>query len=357
VRQLVEFERVTSTKLIDVSVILPCRNEIKNIRSCLESVVASDFPKNQLELLVVDGQSDDGTREVVFDFSKRYPWIKIFDNIRRITPAGLNIGIQSAKGQIVMRMDAHTVYPPNYISGLVAWLIRSSADNVGGICITRPANESSKAHAIAFALSHPWGVGNAYFRIGINEPKWVDTVPFGCYRKEVFDRIGLYDEALVRNQDDEFNHRLIKRGGRILLVPEIISFYSARESLGKLWVMYYQYGYFKPLAARTIGAVMTVRQVVPSIFVISLVLSATLAPWSYLMLVLFTTIVIAYVAFDLFVSVRAAIERSVGCGVWSAVVFPILHISYGIGYLKGLLDFLVLRKKETSDPFALSISR
>ena len=250
----------------NVSIVLPCLNEARNIRSCLDSVVASDFPKDQLEVLVVDGQSDDGTREIVFEFSKRYSWIRLLENMRRITPVAMNIGIQSAKGPIVMRMDAHTVYPTNYISGLVQWLIRSKADNVGGISIVRPANESSKAHAIAYALSHPWGVGNSHFRIGAAEPKWVDTVPFGCYWKEVFDRIGLYNETLVRNQDDEFNHRLIKHGGRILLVPEIVSFYTARESLEKLWTMFYQYGYFKPLAARAVGAVMTARQLIPSVF-------------------------------------------------------------------------------------------
>ena len=340
-----------------VSVILPCRNEAKNIRSCLDSVVASDFPKDQLELLVVDGQSDDGTREIVLEFSKRHQWIRLLDNIRRITPAAMNIGIQSSKGQIVMRMDAHTVYPANYVSGLVEWLVRSKADNVGGVCITRPANETPKAHAIAFALSHPWGVGNAHFRIGSADPKWVDTVPFGCYRREVFDRIGLYDEALVRNQDDELNHRLIKRGGRILLVPEIKSFYTARGSLGNLWVMYYQYGYFKPLAARTIGAVMTARQLVPSAFVMSLALTAALAPWSYMMALFFTAIVIAYVALDLSISTRTALDRSVRCGFWSVVVFPILHMSYGIGYLKGILDFIVLRKRETSNPFDVPLSR
>ncbi len=352
-----DLETVTNTKLVHVSVILPCRNEAKYIRSCLESVVASDYPKDQLEVLVVDGQSDDGTREIVFEFSKRHPWIRLLDNVRRITPAGMNIGIQSAKGQIVMRIDAHTLYPANYISGLVRWLGRTKADNVGGIIITQAANQTPKAQAISFAFSHPWGVGNSHFRIGATEPKWVDTVPFGCYRREVFDRIGLYDEALVRNQDDELNHRLIKGGGRILLVPEIKSSYTARESLGKVWVMYYQYGYFKPLVVRRIGAVMTARQLVPSVFLVSLVLSALLAPWSRMMAILFVTIVTAYAALDLSISARAALRSGVRLGLWPVVVFPILHVSYGIGYLKGILDFLVLRKREIHTSSALPLSR
>jgi glycosyltransferase involved in cell wall biosynthesis len=344
-------------KLLMVSIILPCRNEAGSIRSCLDSIVSSDFSKDQLELLVVDGQSDDGTREIVHEFSLRYPWIRLHTNTRRITPAGLNVGIRSSAGKIVIRMDAHTVYPADYISKLVKWTEQSNADNIGGVCVTRPANASAKAHAIAFALSHPWGVGNSHFRIGTNAPKWVDTVPFGCYRREVFENIGLFDEALVRNQDDELNHRIIKHGGRILLVPEIVSFYTARESLRKLWTMYYQYGYFKPLAVRKIGSVMTARQLVPAAFVISLFLTASLAPWSSMMAVLFGAIVIAYAALDVIVACRAVVKRNVSCGLWSIVVFPLIHISYGIGYLKGVLDFLILKKDELRDPFALPLSR
>jgi GT2 family glycosyltransferase len=269
----------------------------------------------------------------------------------------MNIGIQSAKGSIVIRMDAHTVYPTNYISKLVQWLIESKADNVGGISIVRPANEGHKAQAIAYALSHPWGVGNSHFRIGAAEPKWVDTVPFGCYWKEVFDRIGLYNEALVRNQDDELNHRLIKQGGRILLVPEIASFYTARESLKKLWTMFYQYGYFKPLAARSVGTVMTTRQLIPSLFLVCVVLVALFAPWSSTLAVVFKIIIAAYVALDLTVSLHAAPQRGLRCGLWLMIVFPILHISYGIGYLRGLFDLVVLGERKTSDSVALPLSR
>jgi hypothetical protein len=269
----------------------------------------------------------------------------------------MNIGIKSAKGQIVMRMDAHTVYPANYVSGLVQWLIRSKADNVGGVSVVRPANASPKAHAIAWALSHPWGVGNSHFRIGTALPKWVDTVPFGCYWKKVFDRIGLYNEVLVRNQDDELNHRLIKLGGRILLVPEIMSFYTARETLGQLWVMYYQYGYFKPLAARAVGTVMTARQLVPSVFLVCLILSALFAPWSDIMALVFKLISISYTALDVTVSLRAALESSLRCGLWSMVIFPILHMSYGIGYLRGLLDLFVLPRRDASERVVLPLSR
>lgn len=342
---------------LSVSVILPCRNEVGAISSCLQSIVKSEYPKEYLELIVVDGRSNDGTRDIVKEFSEKFPWIRLLDNDRGITPAALNIGIRSSRSQIVVRMDAHTLYPPDYISKLVDWIERSKADNVGGICITQPANPTDKAQAIAIGLSHPWGVGNSHFRIGVSAPKWVDTVPFGCYRREVFDKIGLFDERLIRNQDDEFNHRLIKSGGRILLVPEIVSYYAARESLLKVWIMYYQYGYFKPLAVRTIGAVMTIRQLVPSVFVMSLILTATTAPWSNLIAVLFGAIVVSYGMINLYIGVSVAVKAGLRCGFWSMVVFPALHLSYGLGYLKGMLDFFILRKQSAADSFTFRLSR
>lgn len=340
-----------------VSVILPCRNEARAISSCLRSIIENEYPKEHLELIVVDGRSDDGTREIVGEYSRKFPWIRLLDNDRGITPAALNIGIRSSKGQIVVRMDAHTLYSSDYISKLVDWIERSKADNVGGICITKPGNPTAQAQAIAIGLSHPWGVGNSHFRIGVTAPKWVDTVPFGCYRREVFDKVGLFDERLIRNQDDEFNHRLIKSGGRILLVPEIVSYYTARESLLKVWIMYYQYGYFKPLAVRTIGAVMTMRQLVPSVFVMSLILTAMLAPWSNLMAVLFGLIVVSYGMINLYIGVSVAVKEGLRCGFWSMVVFPALHLSYGLGYLKGVLDFFILRKQSAADSFAFRLSR
>lgn len=350
-------DRMINTSSPYVSIIIPCRNEAKGIRSCLESVVKSAYPKEQLELLVVDGRSDDKTRDIIDEFSSKYSWVRLLDNAQRMTPAALNIGIQSARGKVLIRMDAHTVYPADYVPKLVEWLERSGADNVGGVCITRPASDTPKAHAIAVGLSHPWGVGNSHFRIGVTAPKWVDHVPFGCYRREVFDKIGIFDERLIRNQDDELNHRLIRHGGRILLVPEIVSYYTARDSLKKLWVMYYQYGYYKPLAVRMLGTVVTLRQLVPTAFVGYLAVTAVLAPWSHLMALFCGIGVVAYLTVDLIIGVSVAFKQGVRCGLWSALVFPILHVSYGVGYLKGIMDFLILRKQGASDPFALRLSR
>ncbi len=350
--------RVTS--LFDppfVSVVIPCRNESGFIGGCLDSVLATTYPLGRLEVLVVDGMSDDGTRDELARYSAGPSIVRVLDNPKGITPAALNIGVGHARGSVLIRMDAHTEYPPNYISGLVTWLERSGADNVGGLWRTLPGDDTTFARAIAGALSHPFGVGNAHFRIGVQEPKWVDTVPFGCYRADVFDRIGLFDEELVRNQDDEFNARLLRHGGRILLVPDVVSTYYARASAKKLWRTYFQYGFFKPLAIKKLGRVPTLRQLVPAAFVLSLALFTLAGLWLPLARWTLLGILIAYLG-----SIVAASFSAGGPGkglrvfAATAVVFPVLHLAYGIGFLRGVLDLVRpngLRSRRT-EPVPLS---
>jgi glycosyltransferase involved in cell wall biosynthesis len=340
-----------------VTVIVPCRNEAAFVGMCLDSIEANDFPHDRLEVLVVDGMSDDGTRDVVARYTRCDTRIHVLDNPRRITPAALNIGIAAAKGDIIMRMDAHNAYPSNYISTLVTWLVDTGADNVGGAWITRPANTTRRARAIAAALAHPFGVGNAHFRLGVREPRWVDTVPFGCYRRDVFARIGAFDEELVRNQDDELNLRLIRHGGRILLVPAVSSTYHARESLAKLWRTYFQYGYFKPLVVRKVGGVLTVRQLVPALFVLSVIAAAVLALWLPIMAMVLVAIVGLYALADIACAASIATHDGLGVGLALCAVFPVLHVSYGTGFLRGTFDFLVRRRRCVRDAAAIPITR
>lgn len=330
-----------------VSVIIPCRNEELFIDRCLTSLRSGDFPRDRMEVLVVDGMSDDRTREIVERRAAGDPGIALVENPGRIAPTALNIGIRRAKGEIIVRIDAHAVYGRDYVSKLVDWLTRSGADNVGGVWLTRPANATPRARAIAIGLAHPFGVGNAHFRIGTSEPRWVDTVPFGCYRREVFDRIGLFDEDLVRDQDDEFNARLIRSGGRILLVPEIVSEYFARESIVKLWRTYFQYGYFKPLAARKLGAIMTIRQLIPALFVTAVIVGGALASLFAPLRAPFAAGLGTYVAADLACAASAGRGQGTRCALWLAVVFPVLHLAYGLGFLKGIADF-VARDQRTN---------
>jgi len=342
------------TTALHVSVILPCRNEAKYICACLESVLANDYPKERLEVLVVDGMSEDGTRAVVQRYARTHPFIRLVDNPRRVTPAALNLGLRSARGSAIIVMGAHAAYPATYISALVSWLQSTGADAVGGCCLARPGLATATGRAIAAAVSHPFGVGNSYFRTGVLEPRWVDTVPFGCYRRDVFDRVGVFDEELVRNQDDEFNHRILRRGGRLLLVPAIACEYYTRESLGKLWRAFFQDGYFKPLAVRKIGAVMTGRQLVPAVFVSSIVLAALFAPWLGVARWLLPIELGVYLAGDLIVAAAIAWRAGSRVGLAASAVFPVLHFAYGVGYLLGVFDFLIRGKRCAP---AVSLSR
>lgn len=330
-----------------VTVVVPCRNEAGWIARCLDSIIGNDYPRDKLEVLVVDGMSDDGTREIVEEYARRCAFIRLLDNPRRITPAALNVGVGAARGEVLMRIDAHYEYPPDYISKLVAHLMQSGADNVGGVLVMGPANDSAAARAIAVAVCHPFGVGNAYYRTGVGGPRWVDTVPFGCYRKEVFQRVGKFDEELVRNQDIEFNLRLRNAGGRTLLTPDVVLRGHARDSLGKMSRMYYQYGYFNPLVIRKLGGRISFRQAVPPLFVLALLLGALLAPWSMLTLLGFIALLVVYALPVLFFSIRAMPKHGVGCGLMLLLVFPALHVSNGLGSLKGMLDFFILRRRVT----------
>jgi len=339
-----------------VTVILPCRNEASHIAACLDSILASAHPLDHLEVLVVDGMSDDGTRELVGQYARAQPIIRLLDNPKRIVPTALNIGIRAATGDVIVRMDGHVVYPPEYIPRLVDALLADGADNVGGCLVTLPGDGTPVAQAIAIAMSHPFGVGFARFRVGARRAQDVDTVPFGCFRRSLFTRVGLFDEDLVRNQDDEFNHRVIRNGGRVRLIPDVVCYYYARGSLRKAARMFYQYGAFKPLVARKVGRVMTVRQLVPAGFVAALLGSAagtlfwTPAAWLGAGV---ATLYGAGVA-----AVAASILRSHGvrCALALAAAFPVVHVSYGFGFLRGLRAALMGRSR-WRDPAAVPLSR
>ena len=329
-----------------VSVLVPCRNERDYIVACLDSIFGTAYPLERLEVLVVDGRSDDGTRAIIEGYSVEHPGrpIRLIDNPQRITPIALNTGIRAARGDIVLRMDAHVFYPPEYIPRLVAALEETGADNVGGVLVTRPGAPGTMAQAIAVGLSHSFGVGNSYFRIGVRAPRWVDTIAFFCCRRPLFDRVGMFDEELARHQDGEFNGRLIKQGGRILLLPDVTSYYYARGTIRQVARMYFQYGYFKPVVARKLGRFMSVRQLIPPAFVLSLLGSALLAPWVTAAAWVFAGIAGAYAAAVVTFSARAIGRHGLRCALALAVVFPVLHFSYGFGFIRRAIELIPLRR-------------
>jgi glycosyltransferase involved in cell wall biosynthesis len=320
-----------------VTVLVPCRNEGRYIAACLASILGTTYPLDRLEVLVLDGQSDDGTADAVAAVAAEAPVVRLVSNPGRVVPTGLNLGIRAARGDVIIRMDAHTEYPADYIPRLVHWLQASGADNVGGSCITRPAGDTVAARAIAVALAHPFGVGNAHFRLGTTTLREVDTVPFGCFPRSVFDRLGLFDEELARNQDDEMNFRIARAGGRILLVPDVVSYYYARPSWSKVATMYYQYGFFKPLVALKVGRIMTVRQTVPAVFVAALVAGAGLAAWMPAVRAGWLLMVVTYAMVTAAAAVGSARRHGARCALGLLLTFPVLHLSYGYGFLRGLV--------------------
>jgi glycosyltransferase involved in cell wall biosynthesis len=339
-----------------VTVLVPCRNEERYIGACLDSILGTNYPADRLEILVIDGRSSDRTRDIVQQYVGRDPRIRLVDNPKQIVPTALNAGIRLATGEVVVRMDAHVVYPASYITRLVTALGESGADNVGGRLITVASGDGPMARAIAIAQSHPLGVGNAHYRLGPHEDqRWVDTVPFGCYRREVFGRIGGFDEDMVRNQDDEFNARLIRQGGKVLLLADLTARYYARPTLRKLAQMYFQYGLFKPLVARKVGRVMTARQLVPAGFVLALALTLSMAllwpgaAWAL------GVLAVVYGAAVIGSSVPYARDEGVPCALALMIVFPTLHVSYGVGFWRGI--WRAVFHRTAVDPAAVPLSR
>ena len=329
-----------------VSVICPIYNEEKYITKCIESVLEQDYPTEDLEILFVDGLSSDKTRKIVSDYATRYNQIRLLDNPHRIVPYAMNIGIKAAKGDIIIRLDGHVEYPTNYISKCVHYLMTlPNAENVGGVCQTLPCNERNISQAIAIALSTGFGMGNSSFRIGSTEIRKVDTVPFGCFRKSLFERVGYYDYELVRNQDDELNGRIIKNGGTIYLIPEIKTKYFSRDKISKIRRMFYQYGLYKPLVNKKLGSPATARQFVPLLFLLGIVLGGILSVFSIYIMYTYFAVLALYLAIGLFIGCKYAVKyRRPMLTLLMPYVFANVHLSYGYGYLRGIYKILANRK-------------
>ena len=335
-----------------ISIICPIYQEQRFISKFLDSIIAQDYPKENLEVFLIDGMSTDGTRDIVKKYMQEYPFFKLLDNPMHTVPFALNNGIRHATGEVVIRLDAHCKYPTHYFSTLVTQLFRLNADNVGGVWHTIPANNTTEALAIAIGSSHPFGVGGSDHKIGTTEIKEVDTVPFGCYRKEVFDKIGLFDEELTRNQDDEFNARLINHGGKIFLIPSVVIDYTARENLAKMRKMYYQYGLFKPLVNKKLGSPATIRQFFPSLFCLGLIVGLLMSIFIPYFVYLYLAIIAIYLILGITIGIQTAIKhRRTALAIMMPYTFLCIHLSYGIGYLEGLYKVL------TKQSFNVKLSR
>lgn len=332
-----------------VSIIIPCRNESRFIKECVDSVLAQDYPVELREILVVDGMSEDGTREILRGISAREPSVRMLDNPPKITPCALNTGIKNAKGAVIVRLDAHAKYEGDYISKCVRHLLESGADNVGGNMITLPPDDKIYSKAVVKVLSSRFGVGNSAFRTGLAKPGFVDTVFGGCYKKEVFEKIGLFNEKLARGQDMEFNLRLKKAGMKTLLVPEIVSYYYPKTGFADFLKHNFMNGMWAiiPFKYSTITPV-SPRSLVPFVFVAAAAISAMVG----IVLKSFVAPAIVsapYAAVNLlFSSVIAAQSKDVRLLPAAAAAFASIHFAYGFGSAAGL--FVTVFSKKIKPP-------
>ncbi|MBP9500971.1 MAG: glycosyltransferase family 2 protein [Candidatus Promineofilum sp.] len=328
-----------------VSVIMPVRDEAAYIEHSLGSVLTQDYPVDRLEILVVDGMSIDGTREYVTATQATRPNLRLLDNPQGIVSPGLNIGIAEARGDIIVRVDGHCEIAPDYVRRCVEHLLADDAEAVGGPIET--IGETDEAQAIALAMSSWFGVGGSAFRTINDRPMLVETVAFPAYRRVTLERLGPFDEQLVRNQDDEYNYRLLKSGGRILLSPDIRSRYYSRGSLRKLWRQYYQYGFWKVRVMQKHPRQMRWRQFVPPAFVASMIGSSIMGLFLRPFRLLGALIAGLYLAANLLASLSLGREYGRGYIPRLLIIHPILHLSYGLGFLAGLFNFSRLRRPET----------
>lgn len=321
-----------------ISVIMPIRNEEQYIKRSLSAVLGQDYPADSIEVLVVDGMSTDGTRKIVESAKKQFLHLRMIDNPGKIVPTGLNTAIQQARGEIIVRVDGHCEIAPDYIRCCVSHLQHDQVDCVGGPIET--IGETPTAKTIALAMSSVFGVGGSAFRTVKHRTMNVDTVAFPAYTKQIIHKIGLYDEELVRNQDDEYNYRLRKQGGKILFSPKVRSQYYSRSSLTALWRQYYQYGYWKVRVLQKHPRQMRPRQFVPPIFVATLIISALLTLFLSQSRAFLEAIVGFYVLTNLVASIREGQREGWQHILLLPLVYTILHVSYGLGFLVGLVKFI-----------------
>ncbi len=327
-----------------VSVIIPCRNEEQFIGRSLQTVRAWDTTGCQLEILVVDGRSTDGTREIVAEYAARDRRIRLLDNPRQVKPAALNIGLRVARGKWILRLDAHSEYAPDYLRQCLETARRTGADNVGGVFIPRLSEDTVQAHLVRALTTHFFGVGGSRFRTNAHEGP-ADTVAYGCYRREVFERIGRFNERLVHSQDFEFNQRLLRAGGRIWLNPAIRVFYYNQATLRNFFRKFVNRdGPWNPYMWWLAPWTFQLRHVVPMIFVLGLVATgvvSALVPWGWV------TMAIVLVPYAL-LAVLSAAQQSFGYRRWLLFLllpglFLVYHISYGTGELWGVLTLALGR--------------
>lgn len=328
-------------KIPVVSILIPMYNEERFIESCLTSLVHQDYPSDKYEIIVIDGESTDSSASIVKKISHSDNRLKYLKNPDRITSKALNIGIRKAKGDIIVRMDAHVLAPQYYITTCVKYLLDNNVENVGGIIKT--VGHGFWGKNIALATSCPFGVGNSKFRCttsdGYDEAGWP-----GAFWKKTLIEVGGFDEDLRCNEDDDLNFQLLKSGKKVFRTAEIELIYFCRNSLKDLWYQYYRYGFWKVKVIQKYSKPTTIRHFIPAIFLLSILFSSVLVLIHKNFLYLFLSIIGIYSAASLCYSIYLSIKSKRYFLFSLPIVFITLHLSYGMGFILGTFQFLLLRK-------------
>ncbi len=322
-----------------VSIIVPCYNEQATIRFLLEALHEQTFPREEMEVIIADGMSQDGTREVIATFQREVPDlnVRLVENPHRSIPSALNRAIEAAQGELIVRLDAHSKPYPDYVEKCIAAHEAGRGENVGGVWEIHPSAHTWIAKSIAVAAAHPFGVGDALYRHAKRAAE-VDTVPFGSFRRTLIERIGKFDESLLTNEDYEFNARIRKAGGRIWLDPSIRSVYFARATLPDLARQYWRYGFWKWRMLRKYPSTLRWRQALPPLFVLSLMGLALLSLFFPFAALVLLGEVIIYFAGLLLAGGEAAIRLRKPYLIFGLpLAISVMHISWGSGFLWSML--------------------
>lgn len=329
-----------------VSIVIPCRNEENYIEQCIKSFLVQSYPQELIEIIVADGMSTDNTRKIIDEMKKEHKNIKLLDNLKLSAPTGMNLGIKESKSDIIIIFGAHAYADKDFVRENVLALEGKDIGCAGGVITT--INDSIKGEAIAEAMSCPFGVGNALFRYAEKEA-FVDTVGFGAYDRKFIIDIGLFDEELVRNQDDELNFRVQKAGKKILLNPKIKATYFSRGDFKKLWRQYYQYGFWKVRVIQKHKKPASIRHLIPLMFVLFLLGGGILSIFSKFIFIGYLLTLLLYLLLDLTFSVKICKKKSIKHLPYLFITFPILHISYGVGFIMGLFNFYIFKSKSMEE--------
>ena len=326
-----------------VSVIVPCYNEQTTIRLLLEALRGQTFPRAEMEVVIADGMSQDGTRAEIAAFQRDFPdlQVRVVDNTLQTIPSGLNRAIEASRGGIIVRSDAHSKPYPDYVANSVRALEEGRGENVGGVWEILPGAQTWIAESIAVAAAHPLGVGDALYRHA-KRAAYVDTVPFGSFRRELVEQIGPFDESLLTNEDYEFNTRVRQSGGTVWLDPAIRSVYFSRSTFGALARQYWRYGFWKLRMLRRYPSTLRWRQALPPAFVLSLAGLLLLGLWLYPFLWLLGAEILLYLSVMLLAGFRAAQKRHKPLlAIGLPLAIATMHLAWGSGFLWSLLSSLV----------------